>query len=80
MIIRFQSTVKEVEAKREYFNYHKKRELEEHLLVKLRSYVLGMSKLFKYRLKIWSSGDISSGYWVRIPSCPLRTQLNYQFY
>ena len=55
----FQRTLKEVEAKREYFDYHKKRELEEHLLIKLHSYVLGMSNLFKYRLKIWSSGDIA---------------------
>ena len=56
---------KKVEAKREHFDYHKKRELEEHLLVKLRSYVLGISNLFKYRLKIWSSGDISTWYRVR---------------
>ena len=70
MITYFQSTVKEVEAKREYFDYHKKRELEEHLLVKLRSYVLGMSNLFKYRLKIWSSGDISIVAGVQIPTGP----------
>lgn len=60
MIIRFQSTIKEVEAKREYFNYRNERELEKHLLRKFHSYVLGISNLFKYRLKIWSSGDIST--------------------
>ena len=60
MIIRFQSTVKEVEAKREYFAYHKKRELEKHLLIKPHNCLLGMSNLLKHRLRVWYSGDIST--------------------
>jgi hypothetical protein len=35
LIIQFQNILEEVRVRREYFDYHKKRELEKYLLIKL---------------------------------------------
>jgi len=67
MIIRFQSIIKEVKARRKCFNDRKTRRIERFLSKISVSFVLGISNLLKYRLKVMSSGDISTVAGLQIP-------------
>ena len=55
-----QRSLKEVKASREYPKRHSKRKWRKHLSIRRNTVLMGISILSKSRLKIVTSGDIST--------------------